>query len=144
MTFDDLSTGGPVPDGYHGIRWINAWYADKRIFGNYSGEYVSYNRNGLMMMMESAEKNKRFTFKSIAIAAAWNDNLQLEIIGYRDDTLITNHTFTLQVFAVSHLDFNDDTALDKVTFQTYGGTKNPHVYGFGQEFIMDNICLVFE
>jgi hypothetical protein len=83
------------------------------------------------------------TLYSLAVAAAWNDNLQLKIVGYNSNVVIRNNTYTLQVFTVSYLIFTGYSGLDNITFTTFGGTKNPIVNGSGTHFAMDNICLSF-
>ena len=35
---------------------------------------------------------------SLAVAAAWNDNLQLSIVGYNSNVTIVSNNYTLQVF----------------------------------------------
>ena len=87
-----------------------------------------------------------FTLKSAAMAAAWNDNLQLEIIGYRSNTVIINRTFTLQVFEVTYPNFNGFSQLDSLVFKSFGGTKNVRTVAGqnGSHFAMDDICLSFE
>ena len=81
------------------------------------------------------------TLHSAAVAAAWRDNLQLNVVGYRSHVIIANNTFTLQVFSVSYLIFNGYTALDKVIFSTFAGTQNVNVSGSGTQYAMDNLCI---
>ncbi len=86
-----------------------------------------------------------FTLHSAAAAAAWNDNLELTIVGYRSNVVIANNTFILQVFTVSYLTFSGYSQLDTAVFSTSGGTLNPNVNGTGSgtHFAMDNLCLSF-
>jgi hypothetical protein len=83
------------------------------------------------------------TLYSLAVAAAWNDNLQLTIVGYNSNVTIITSNYTLQVFTVSYITFTGYTGLDTITFTTSGGTQNPVVVGSGKHFGMDNICLSF-
>lgn len=94
-------------------------------------------------MTISSATGRFFSFYSVAITAAWNDNLQISIAGYKSNTIITNNTFTVQVFTVSHLTFTGYTSLDTIIFTSYGGTQNSIVNGSGIHFVMDNICLTF-
>lgn len=81
-----------------------------------------------------------FTLYSAAVAAAWNDNLQLSVVGYRSSAVIASSTFTLQVLSVSNIVFSGFTALDTAVFSTSGGTTNPTVSGSGLHYAMDNLC----
>ena len=87
--------------------------------------------------------SSRISLYSLAVAAAWNDNLQLTIVGYSSNAVIASNTYTLQVFTVSHLTFTGYVGLDKIIFTTSGGTRNPSVTGNGTQFGMDDICLKF-
>ncbi|CAF2450498.1 unnamed protein product [Rotaria sp. Silwood2] len=85
-----------------------------------------------------------FALPSVAVAAAsWYHNLQLSIVGYYAGTVIVSVTFTLQVFALSHLVFNEFTIVDVVKFISYGGLRDPSINGSDKHFAMDNMCLNF-
>jgi hypothetical protein len=84
-----------------------------------------------------------FTLYSAAAAAAWNDNLQVKVVGYSSNIVIANNIYTLQVFNVTYLIFDGYSGLDTVVFSTSGGTTNAGVNGSGTEFAMDNIHLIF-
>lgn len=147
ITFDDLT--GSIPAGYNNINWANA--AITTPASNTSGYYTGrvsgtkdvFNSGGSPMTMTSATNNSPFTLYSIAIAAAWYDNLQLKVDGYNSNVVIVSNTYTLQVWTVSYITFSGYTGLDKVIFSTSGGTKNANVGGSGTHFGMDNICLSF-
>ncbi|CAF1496276.1 unnamed protein product [Adineta steineri] len=146
ITFDDLTSG--IPTGYNNINWTNAspTTATTNTSGYYtatvSGNKSIFNPGGTPMTMTSAN-GSLFTLYSIAIAAAWYDNLQLTVVGYSSTVVIANNTYTLQVFTVSYLTFRGYSGLDTVKFSTSGGTKNANVGGSGTQFGMDNICLSF-
>jgi hypothetical protein len=101
-----------------------------------------YDGSGTPMTMRSAS-NSLINLHSLAVAAAWYDNLQLTIVGYNSNVVIATNTYTLQVFTVSYLTFTGYTGLDNITFTTSGGTKNAVVASSGTQFAMDNICLSF-
>jgi hypothetical protein len=101
-----------------------------------------YNSNGTPMTMTSANSSL-INLYSLFVAAAWNDNLQLTIVGYKSYVVIVNNTYTLQVFTMSYLTFTGYTGLDKITFTTSGGTKSSIATDPGKHFAMDNICLSF-
>ena len=100
------------------------------------------NPDATPMTMKSANSNY-FTLYSLTVAAAWNDDLQLTVIGFNSNAIIANSTFTLQVFTVSYLKFTGFSSLDTVQFRTSGGKRNSNVTGMGRHFAMDNICLKF-
>ncbi|UJR34490.1 hypothetical protein I4U23_021898 [Adineta vaga] len=152
LTFDDLQFPfyGDIPDGYQNFNWDNAGAIriDALPVSGYhtavvSGTYALYNTNAFPMNM-SRVNGSRFTLHSAALTAAWNDNLQLRVIGYRSNIVVANNTFTLQVFTVSNLTFHGYSALDTAVFSSSGGTNNPYVLNFtGFQFAMDNLCLSF-
>lgn len=149
ITFDDLTSAGAVPNGYKNIVWTNA-YADAPGSANTNGYYTGtvsspysiFNPFGSPMTMTTSN-GSLFTLYSLAVAAAWYDNLQLEVDGYNSNVLIVSNTYTLQVFTVSYLTFSGYSGLDSVIFTSSGGTKNSDVTKSGTQFAMDNICLSF-
>ncbi|CAF1562611.1 unnamed protein product, partial [Adineta ricciae] len=78
-----------------------------------------------------------------ALAAVWSDNLQLQVVGYRSNTIIANNIYILQVFNVLYITFDGYSGLDSVVFSTSAGTHNLDVVGSGRHFGMDNLCLTF-
>ena len=88
-------------------------------------------------MTISSANSQSFTLYSLVIAAAWCDNLQLTVVGYKSNVVIATSTFSLQVFTASYLRFSGFSGLDKVTFTT------SVVSCSGTHFSMDNICLTF-
>jgi hypothetical protein len=101
-----------------------------------------YNRHGAPMSMTSAN-GCLITLYSLAVAAAWNDNLQLTIVGYNSNETIITSTYTLHVFTASFLTFTGYTGLDTIVFTASGGTQDPNVGNSGTHFAMDNIYLSF-
>jgi hypothetical protein len=101
-----------------------------------------YNSRGASMSMTSSNSNL-INLQSLAVAAAWNDNLQLTIVGYNSNVTIITSNYTLQVFTVSFLTFTGYTGLDTIIFTTSGGTQDPNVGGSGTYIAVDNICLSF-
>jgi hypothetical protein len=138
LTFDDLTSGESVPNGYGNIVWRNPYVATNA--NNTNGYYTGavsrpntiFNPLGYPMTMKSANSSL-ITLHSAAAAAAWDDNLQLTVVGYRSNVVIVTNTFTLQVFTVSYLTFIGYTGLDKIEFKTSDD----------ENFAMDNVCLSF-
>ena len=129
------------------MNWTNGKVYTTTVSNGYYTGAVSrpnsvMNSDGTPMTITSAN-SQSFTLYSLVIAAAWCDNLQLTVVGYKSNTVIATSTFTLQVFTASYLSFSGFSGLDKITFTTSGGTKNSAVTGGGTHFSMDNICLTF-
>jgi hypothetical protein len=101
-----------------------------------------YDGGGSPMTMRSANSSL-INLQSLAVAVAWDDILQLTIVGYNSNVTIVTNTYTLQVFTVSYITFTGYTGLDTIKFTTSGGTQNPVVVGSGKHFVMDNIYLSF-
>ena len=146
INFDDISAEA-VPSGYNNLVWTNGKaYTTTASNGYYTGAVSRpnsvMNPNGTPMTIASAN-SQSFTLYSLVIAAAWYDDLQLTVVGYKSNIVIATSTFTLQVFTASYLSFSGFSGLDKVIFTTSGGTKNSAVTGSGTHFSMDNICLTF-
>jgi hypothetical protein len=151
VTFDDIPANlSFIPNCYDNIHWENGYYVYGSVNGNASGYHTAavnesnllYNGGGNPMTMTSAD-GRLFILNSAVVAAAWNDNLLLTVVGYHSNVIIQNQTFILEVFTASYLNFSGYSGVDTVVFSTSGGTKNPHVVASGMQFGMDNICLTF-
>ena len=137
-----------MPNGYRDITWTNAY--TYTVSSNRSGYYtgivsppnIIYNGGANPLTMETST-GQFFNLYSAMTAAAWNNNLQLTVVGNRSNSIVATQTFTLQVFSVSNITFIGFTGLDTVRFTTWGGTQNPFANGSGTHFAMDNICLIF-
>ena len=68
--------------------------------------------------------NETFNFVSITACAAWNDDVQLTITGYRNSKQMNTHTATLS-FGKPQLILLQWKDIDKVTFKPSGGTAHP-------------------
>jgi hypothetical protein len=110
--------------------------------GIVSGSETVFNAYAYPLTMQSVY-DCPFTLNSAAAAAAWNDNLQLTVVGYSSNVVIISNTFTLQVFTVTNLTFIGYSGLDTVIFSTSGGTQDANVASSGTQFAMDNIFLTF-
>ena len=153
ITFDDLSleSQAPIPNGYRNINWNNADIAlstDPEIGASgmitvmISGNAAAFNERANALTMTGVN-GSRFTLYSGAFAALWSDNLQLQVVGYRSNTVIANNIYILQVFNVLYITFAGYSGLDSVVFSTSAGTHNSDVLGSGRHFGMDNLCLTF-
>lgn len=148
INFDDLSSGVSVPNGYNNMNWTSAsCHAGSSTSGGYVTATVSspnsiFNAFAAPMTIASTT-GCTFTLLSAAVAAAWNDNLQLRVVGYFSGTIVASHIYTLQVFSISNLAFNGFSGIDHVIFTSSGGTKNPSVTSSGTHFAMDDLQISY-
>jgi hypothetical protein len=103
---------------------------------------IIYNGGASPMTIQTAT-GLFFNLNHLSVAAAWFDNLLLNVVGYKSNVVIINNTYTLQVFTLSNITFTGYSGLDTVIFSTSGGTQNSIVNGSGGHFGMDNVCLNF-
>jgi hypothetical protein len=144
-TFDDITTDnyGAVPNGYLGLNWsgfslLNApnYFTQDTgyVRGNTSPDYVVFAYGtGTVSGVDDDE----FEFVSTTLTAAWNDNLNIDINGYRDGLLIYETTVIVSDDEPTVFTFNWDD-VDEVTFSPYGGT-DAGTPGGGAFLAMDDI-----
>jgi hypothetical protein len=155
-TIDFENTGGVVqpgfgtvseiPDGYGSFNWVNfdtlhsqtQWGSEPDsgyINGTVSGDYVAFNHFADPASISRAEN---FNFISAAFTAAWYDDLQLDIAGFRDGVQIYSTTLTLttEFYSTLFLNWFD---LDEITFASYGGTNTQFPAGHRRQFVMDDL-----
>jgi hypothetical protein len=150
VTFDDLSDGGggtPISSPYHGLNWTNFGVLNTVLYPNPSGykngtvsaPNVAYNENGLPASISGTSP---FTFNSAYFTAAWNDGLNVTVVGklggvavLGDSTIFTVDTSgpTLETF--------DWTNVDEVDFSSIGGSQHPGFITPGFQFVMDNMTI---
>jgi hypothetical protein len=149
VTFDDLpdtTNGLAIPVGYNGLNWLSFRSVDGLHYhvnpsgyqaGVVSPNIVAYNSGGSSASITNAVP---FDLISAYLTAAWNDNLQVEVMGYVGDSLTYSNTYTLSATAPTLIDF-DYLGVDEVNFNPFGGTKHPGYGGTGEQFVMDNLTL---
>ena len=156
ITFDDLTCsadGTQIANGYAGLNWSNFYCIDGATAhggnsgynaGRVSGSHVAYNAFGFPAEFTvTAPGGTKFNFNSVYLTAAWNDNLVVTIVAYRDGTAVSTTTHTLSATAPTPVTLNL-SQIDRVRFSSAGGT--PHAaYGtnFGYQFAMDNLDINF-
>lgn len=146
-TFDDLGTGGTVPNGYLGVNWNNFSYFNGITYGGNPSGYqagvisvsnVAYNPFGNPASITSPNP---FDLHSAYLTAAWNDNLQLRAQGYSRGNLVYDQTYTLQATMPTLINF-DFLGVTEVDFTPSGGTPHlPYGTGSATHFAMDNVLL---
>jgi hypothetical protein len=165
LTFDDLDTTndatgyGAIPDGYGGFNWsgvpgsgygepvdfayLGKNYMDLVLYipesgyeNTIEGKAGAYNDYaGTVSLGGGGGGGALFTFNGAKFGAAWNDDLQLDLVGSKNGSPLYSTTLTLQVTGD---DFDLDWAgIDELSFKSYGGSNHGY-YGGGDHFVMDN------
>lgn len=150
LGFDDITDGafGAVPYRYGGLIWEQVGVVHTPTYsssgyhnGVTSPEYVAYNQLEFDASIEVASLYS-FDFTGAYFMAAWNDGLQIDIKGYRDDQEIYSQTLTVHTSDSTWVAL-DYTDIDRVTFSSYGGT-NAGLGASGTYFGMDDMTIVPE
>ena len=143
LTFEGLVGYDPNVSHYGDLTWNNFYLLDSSSTslsnsgyhnGTVSGTQVAYNAFGNAASFGSTSA---FTFNSGFFTGAWNDGLQIHVVGtgataYSKDFVVNTASPSLVVF--------NWTGLTSVTFSTSGGT--PHGYsGIGKHFALENITV---
>ncbi|CAF1122924.1 unnamed protein product [Adineta steineri] len=110
LTFDDLSSGEAILNGYNGINLNNAYAL---INGFVVSGYSTGTVNGNLTMFNGGETPMTMTGANGAL-------FTLNSAG-----VIVNNTFIHQVLTVSYITFKGYSGLDAAVFSTSGGTINP-------------------
>jgi subtilase family serine protease len=154
ITSDDISTPtvsgefhtGSIPPGYDALNWSN-YYVVNGVLATNTGYHagvvspsnVVYNGDGNAAYIYN---NATFNFISAYLTAAWNDNLQVEVLGYlgTETAPAYSNTYTLSATAPTLINFNY-LGLSEVYFVSSGGTLHTGYNGSGTEFAMDNMTV---
>ena len=144
ITFDDLSdagAGSAIATGYSGFYWDNfrvlntGAYEIKPsgyLFGTVSGQNVTYNAWSDPATISRA---RRFDLNSAFLTAAWNDGLQVEVVGSFQGAILYDTIYVIDASSPTLVTFNY-LGVDSVRFSSTGGTQR---YGMGTHFAMDNL-----
>ncbi len=144
---DDIDPGafGTIPDGYGGFNWSNLGFRNNSDDaggypgGTVSGDYTAFNLFGDV----AAVGPGTFDFNSAYLAAAWRNNLSINVRGLLDGDVIYNETVVAQYgtekgsSAVEFV-FNF-IGIDQLIFDSFGGTDaDSNDGGSGTHFALDN------
>jgi hypothetical protein len=139
IMFDDLPNAIEdtkyIPDIYKRLKWNKISYMHElyAIKNRSNSGYVSaFTVGGSPHIAYFSEEgsisveylNETFTFISLVACAAWNDDLQLIITGYRNSTQINIRTPIL-LFGQPQLIVLQWKNIDRVVFTSSGGTPHP-------------------
>ena len=147
ITFDKLlNTGAPVPLGYFSLAWDDFYCVTPSNFdapngflpGVVSTNNAAYNYNGAGAGISSATP---FNLLSAYLTAAWNDDLDVEVQGYKGATLDYDSNYTLSATSPTFVNFNLQD-VTSVKFLASGGSPHLGYEGVGSEFVIDNVAVV--
>lgn len=138
-----------VPANYSGFVWTNFnVVAPSLIYPNSgymallnsgSEHFVARNTPNLMTSIGSVP-SQLFGVKSFLATGAWNNNLQLSLLGYRSGFVIYTQKVILQATTASIINL-DWTNIDRINFTSSGGTSAGYPHYAGLHFAMDDLCL---
>ncbi|CAF4070998.1 unnamed protein product [Rotaria magnacalcarata] len=139
ITFNDLPMADEksnfIPDMYRGLEWNNIYYIqrlhlEKNLLKNVHVPSLTASNSPHVALFSgkasiSAENvNGIFTFISLTVYGAWNDNMQLLITGHRNSILVSKYT-TVVLWCKPQLILLNWRDIDKVILQPLRGTRHP-------------------
>jgi hypothetical protein len=145
LTFDDRSGSAPDPieDGYAGLNWSNlrslfgcipypeSGYCD----GTVSGYNIVYN---IYARDAAVSSDSLFDFDGTYLTAAWNDQLNIQVLGFNGETLLYDSTVLVNSDEPTWFDFSY-AGIDRLEFSSFGGVDADSADGgSGNHFVMDN------
>jgi hypothetical protein len=155
ITFDDLlpqSNAGLIPNGYANLEWDSFGVLDPQ---GHPGVSVGY-PNAVLSLKNvafNAYANSdgtttggfraldfAFDLNSAHLTAAWNDGLQVRVIGFAIGVPIYDNTFTFDTSGPSLVNFNY-LGIDRVEFISYGGLPHGNPGSGGTQVAIDNLVI---
>jgi hypothetical protein len=139
LTFENTNTTAEQPlTNYGGLLWQNVqtmntdwWVSTNNPINGYVAGAVSPptvawvpalgTSNTAVATISSATP---FAFESASLTSAWNDNLQLQAIGYLNGQIVGSQSVTLNPSAPTMVNFNFPQ-VDTVRLAASGGTYDP-------------------
>jgi len=143
LTFEGLPAQ-QIATEYGGLVWNNMVAVNTTSLsfpsglnkGRVSGDYVAFNYRSLEASVSMAEG--AFDFYGVFLTAVWNNNLSIDVQGWRNGSRVYDTVVTVGADAPSYFDFNYQD-IDAVTFKSYGGVRANYI-GSGTQFAMDNFA----
>jgi hypothetical protein len=141
IDFEDVPHMDIIPNGYAGFNWNNFYGLDasQYIHSGYQNGVASGTGVALNGYAADASISRvtPFNFGGAYLTGAWNNGLQLEVLGYKGDVLKYDTTITINSLDAIYFAFNYK-AVDKVTFHSFGGSDAGYGGG-GAHFVMDDL-----
>lgn len=160
LTFDDIGSPSEgydrIPDGYGGLNWGNLldggafYYIDAptmfpdsgfnngRVSGDYIAYCTSYGPAGTGKITGST-----FTFEGAYLTSGWYDDLNVQVEGYFNDSLIYTSTVTIDTTGPTWCEFNYAN-IDELRFSSFGGTVHEGYPDYDRYFAVDNFTYIPE
>lgn len=134
LTFDEYPGGGPVPDGYGGLNWMNVDYTPAFPAAAESAPNVAFNGFGLPAFVTSPSGD--FDFISAYFTSPVWDSINVQVIGLNVDELkfVGIKTLSLTKGNLQEYFFNFDD-VDTLIF------SSNNVVGGIPGFSMDNFTI---
>jgi len=155
LKFDNVSTSfqDTIPNGYGGLKWNNFDVVDgvDYVDSGYQAAVISTNyvafpvgtTNDVLTASISAKPGHFFRLNSGYFTAAWNDDLQLEVIGKQNGRTLFDRTYFLSSTSPTKITF-PPSILTSVEFISSGGTPNGAYNGSGVHFAVDNLSVTVQ
>lgn len=154
VTFDDLAlntaNGSFVPNGYQGLVWSNFSAVNAILFTAVNGSNGYY--NGMVSASNVAlnafgapaeiDSSSNFNFLSAYMTGAWNSNLNIEVQGFRNGTMLYDTTVVASATSPTLFGFNY-LNVDRLYFSSFGGEYAGFPGGSATHFAMDNFTFEF-
>ena len=102
--------------------------------GRASGDWVGYFASTASIAKTGALP---FTFNGAYLTAAWNDNMSIQVVGYRNNVVVYTQTKIISDDVATYFAFNY-LNVDRVTFRSFGGV-DAGTPGAGSWVAMDNV-----
>jgi hypothetical protein len=153
INFDDLPSPGTgvwdIPQGYAGLNWSFLTYeapglkfapdSNGFVNGVASSPHIAVGNGGNLSTFSIASGT--FTFNSVSLTAAYNDNLGISVKGSLNGATVYQDTRYVDTTIPSKLDFNWG-GIDSVIMRVVSlGTPHGYPIGSGIGFAVDDIDL---
>jgi len=138
ITFDNIYSGTEyldIPDGYEGFNWdqfgvIHETFGAGPGYANgvVSGEYAAFNRQAHVATVNDGA----FTFDGAWFTSAYDDTLNIGVIGYLGVDEKYNENFSVNKFTPTLWSPSVDVGIDSLQFTSLNN---------GQHFVMDDMAV---
>jgi hypothetical protein len=144
ITFDDLPNDSVITS-YAGLTWDNFTALDGVNYAGPSGynagvistNNVAYGQDGVTSTITNSTS---FSLISGYLTAAWYDNLQIEVLGYYQGTLVYSNVYVPSATTPTNFVFNYFNVTE-VDFSSSGGTPHAGYGSVGTQYILDNVVV---
>lgn len=146
VDFDSLAetaNGIQIPNGYQGFNWNNFYELDGLtasgsgyLPGTVSQRNVAFNWFSNPASLNLASGGQ-FNFSGAYLTAAWNDGLEVEVQGFRNNSQVYDQIVFPSATSPTFFTFNYRN-IDSLTFNSFGGIHHNGYRLFGSQFVLDN------